>query len=118
MILLVSLFFLIESIRELLSGKPEFEITNKHIIPHNESFFRKIPFSDITGCDIFYIKHSILIGLYLKDDSLIKDNVNKAQRMVMGIPKDKKKVTMISLTVAKIDPSEFKELILERSGLK
>ncbi len=100
---------------KLFSNSPEFEIDGYGLIVYDTlPRYSKIPFSDITGCDIFRVREEMKIGIFLKSDSSVEGNITKRQRSVFDVPHEVHDVVILRLDFTDIDPYKFKDIINDR----
>ncbi|UZR93460.1 hypothetical protein [Chondrinema litorale] len=99
---------------KIFSPHPEFEFTKHDFLIYDNSKYNKIPYEDITNCQLFPSNQKAAeLLIFLKLNSKIRGNITEDNEEYYKIPSTKK-VVRLSLVFADIKPEKLVELIKER----
>jgi hypothetical protein len=101
-------------LKKLRSKNPEFELTENELIIYDNQEYNRIFYSEMIECKVYRYQYSVLLGIILKPESLIRSNITKRQSFVFNIPIEKSKIVFVNLEFSSISPDRLRNIITER----
>lgn len=108
---IMGLYGIYRSLEKMLSGNPVFELSDRSFLIFDDPDFYKIPYNEMLECGLYTIPRATMMGISLKQNSNIKGNSNKFQRLLLNIPKDKSNIVFLGLQFVDIDHDKLVALI-------